>query len=69
MAATHICKEHQRTSHSAQLGSVNRTAMLSGPANPAIFAGFIAIAFPPGFPDTSGRHFRAVFRLPLRLQT
>jgi len=43
--------------------------MLSSPANPAIFAGFFAIAFPGIFADTSGHNFRAVFRLPLRLQT
>jgi len=44
----------------------NRTTMLSYPTKPAIFAGFVAIAFPGSFTDTAGHNFRAVFRLPLR---
>jgi hypothetical protein len=38
-----------------------RYAMLSDPANPAIFAEFFAIAFPTSLANTSGRNFTAYF--------
>src|ERR1044071_1067193 len=46
MAATHTCKEHQRTSRLAQLGSAYRAAMLSGPPPPQFSRGSSPLLFP-----------------------
>src|ERR1044071_3245202 len=46
MAATHTCKEHQRTSHLAQFGSAYRAAMLSGPPTPRFSRGSSPLLFP-----------------------